>query len=215
MIKTMKDTKICTKCGRELPLSEFHKGNGKDGYAYNCKECKKEYERLRRIQNKEKVQKIAKEGYDKWVKSHPLEAKAKTLLSGYYQSDKKYNRGKGDLTYKWIVENIFTKPCAHCGKTGWQVIGCNRLDNSKPHTKDNVEPCCEECNRNLAPHVGRKKKCIGQIDKISGEVIRTWYCLDELNENGYNGGSVSRCCNGKYYGDNSYKNYFWKRPIIF
>lgn len=75
--------------------------------------------------------------------------RAKTLLSNYNRNDKIHNRGKGDLTAKWIVENIFSKPCAHCGKEGWQIIGCNRLDNSKPHSKDNVEPCCRECNIKL------------------------------------------------------------------
>lgn len=72
--------------------------------------------------------------------------RATMLLCEYNRADKRRNRGKGDLTTQWIVDNIFSKPCAHCGKTGWEVIGCNRLDNSKPHTKDNVEPCCRSCN---------------------------------------------------------------------
>lgn len=76
--------------------------------------------------------------------------RASYLRSAYIKEDEKYNRGKCDLTAEWIVEHIFSQPCAHCGKTGWDVIGCNRLDNSKPHTKDNVEPCCFECNIKLA-----------------------------------------------------------------
>ena len=33
-------TKKCTKCGRELPISEFYKNNRtKDGYCYYCKSC--------------------------------------------------------------------------------------------------------------------------------------------------------------------------------
>lgn len=73
-------------------------------------------------------------------------ARANMLLGAYNNADVKRGRGKGDLTAKWIVENIFTKPCAHCGETDWRKIGCNRLDNSKPHTMDNVEPCCYKCN---------------------------------------------------------------------
>lgn len=72
------------------------------------------------------------------------------LVHNYNVADKKYGRGKGNLTGKWVYDNILFKPCAHCDKEGWQVIGCNRLDNSKPHTKDNVEPCCKECNSKLA-----------------------------------------------------------------
>lgn len=34
------ETKKCTKCGRELPLSEFGKcARNKDGLQYTCKEC--------------------------------------------------------------------------------------------------------------------------------------------------------------------------------
>ena len=80
-----------------------------------------------------------------WRRNTKL-GRARSLLNAYNQADESRGRGKGDLTPKWIVENIFTKPCAHCGVTGWDIIGCNRLDNSKPHTKDNVEPCCFKCN---------------------------------------------------------------------
>lgn len=122
----MDNTKICTKCGRELPLSEFNKDkNRKDGLHPWCKECIRELSKT------------------------PM-GRACSLVCGYNGMDKKHGRGKGNLTGKWVYDNILFKPCAHCGKEGWQVIGCNRLDNSKPHTKDNVEPCCKECNLKLA-----------------------------------------------------------------
>lgn len=39
-------TKICCKCRRELPVSEFYKAkNSKDGYQGVCKECAREYHR--------------------------------------------------------------------------------------------------------------------------------------------------------------------------
>lgn len=35
------ETKVCKKCGRELPIGKFHKGkNLKDGYKNICKSCK-------------------------------------------------------------------------------------------------------------------------------------------------------------------------------
>lgn len=89
-----------------------------------------------------------KSEYQKKYSKTPY-GRALCLINGYNQKDKKYKRGKGDLTAQWIVDNIFSKPCAHCGKEGWEVIGCNRLDNSLPHTMDNVEPCCFNCNRKL------------------------------------------------------------------
>lgn len=62
-----------------------------------------------------------------------------------------------DFDAKWMVDNIYTKPCAHCGETDWHKLGCNRLDNSKPHTMDNVEPCCGKCNNKLASDYNSKK----------------------------------------------------------
>ena len=46
-----------------------------------------------------------------------------------------------------MVEDIFTKPCHYCGEEGWEIMGCDRIDNSKPHTPNNVVPCCDKCNR--------------------------------------------------------------------
>lgn len=52
------ETKICTKCKRELPYNMFCKcKTHKDGYDYYCKECKKE----QYINNREKRLKYQKE----------------------------------------------------------------------------------------------------------------------------------------------------------
>lgn len=95
--------------------------------------------------------------YSKQYMGQTPMGRAHNLLTSYKQSDKKHNRGECTLTAKWIVDNIFTKKCAHCEKTGWDKMGCNRIDNSLPHTPDNVEPCCEECNKKLP---GRSKKTL-------------------------------------------------------
>ena len=122
----MANTKICKRCGRELPLTEFYANKQtSDGKGSYCKECCK--------------------GFSKT----PL-GRAYSLIGGYRSQDRKYGRGECNLTAKWLVENIFTKPCVHCGTVGWDVIGCNRIDNSKAHTMDNVEPCCKKCNLKLA-----------------------------------------------------------------
>lgn len=83
--------------------------------------------------------------YKKQYRNTPI-GRAVHLVDTYQQNDKKYNRGECTLTGQWVVDNIFSKPCHYCGKEGWEVIGCDRIDNSKPHTPDNVVPCCEECN---------------------------------------------------------------------
>ena len=113
----------------------------------------------------EKEHKEEKAAYQKEWRKTPI-GRASILLSAYNQADKNMNRGKGDLTAQWIVDNIFTKPCAHCDETDWTKIGCNRLDDSKPHTKDNVEPCCSKCNLELQ-EITRDE--LGRFKKTNGE----------------------------------------------
>lgn len=72
--------------------------------------------------------------------------RALNLIGGYRKNDKKANRGECTLTAKWIVEHIFSQPCIYCGETDWTKLGCDRKDNSLPHTPDNVVPCCYSCN---------------------------------------------------------------------
>ena len=72
--------------------------------------------------------------------------RANNLLKGYKREDKIHNRGECTLTKEWIIENIFTSKCKYCGETDWLKLGCDRIDNEKPHTPDNVIPCCKECN---------------------------------------------------------------------
>lgn len=61
----MEDTKICSKCGRELPLSEFSKHKrSKDGLQPYCKECKKECNKQYYAENREKITELRKQWYD-------------------------------------------------------------------------------------------------------------------------------------------------------
>lgn len=164
------ETKVCSKCGRELPIENFSKSNStKDGLQYICKECNKkyynnhtekmkEYRKKYNSENKELINERGKLYYAKHKTEFSERAKryiktkfgrATILLTRYNSADIEKGRGKGDLTAEWIVENIFTQPCPYCGETDWRKIGCNRIDNSKPHTMDNVEPCCGECNIKL------------------------------------------------------------------
>lgn len=172
--------KKCKKCGRELPSNEF------DMHKNVCKECRKQQQRQYYQNNADKKKQYYQENKDiilerqkQWNKEHKEErialkkkwrktpiGRASMLLGAYNHSDKKYNRGEGDLTAQWIVENIFTKPCVHCGVEGWQVIGCNRINNDLPHTKDNVEPCCGKCNQLLQK---QPRNEFGRFMKTNGE----------------------------------------------
>lgn len=133
--------------------------------------------------------------------------RAVLLCYDYKRHDKEHNRGEGNLTAQWIVDNIFTQPCAHCGETDWTKLGCNRLDNSKPHTTENVEPCCKKCNDFLA----NPPKQVYQYT-LEGELIRIWESTAECGKNNFNRGAVAACCRNEYWhskGKNIYKGYKW------
>ena len=50
------ETKKCSECGRELPLSEFNKNrSNKDGLQDRCRECFSRYNKARYAANKEKT----------------------------------------------------------------------------------------------------------------------------------------------------------------
>lgn len=151
---------------------------------------------------KEYMSVYSKEHIDKrreWYRT-PI-GRASYLVSDYKQNDKKSGRPEGDLTAQWVVENILTKPCAHCGETDWRKIGCNRLDNSKSHTMDNVEPCCWKCNTELAREVQGKK--VYQYTQ-EGELVKIWDTTGECARNGFTG--VAACCRKKR---NIHKGYIW------
>lgn len=147
------ETKICKRCGRELPLSEFYKDkNCKDGLNYWCKECSKQYKKQYYQEHKEEIAEYYQDNKEFFFKRRkqydktPM-GRAINLVKRYRQSDKQHNRGKCTLTAKWMVDNIFSdQKCIFCGESDWVKLGCDRIDNSLPHTPDNVNPCCEKCN---------------------------------------------------------------------
>lgn len=112
-------------------IAEYRKQYRKDNAEYF-----KQYHQANR-------EKIAE--YDKEYKKTPM-GRAKNLVNAYKQNDKKYNRGECTLTTKWIVDNIFNSKCIYCGESDWRKLGCDRIDNSLPHTPSNVVCCCGECN---------------------------------------------------------------------
>lgn len=117
---------------------------------YDMTEKQRQYAREYYRNNKDKFKRDT-QAITEYMKEYRATkmGRAGMLLQRYKARDREKGRGECDFDAKWIVENILSKPCAHCGETDWHKIGCNRLDNSKPHTKDNVEPCCGKCNIQL------------------------------------------------------------------
>ena len=129
------------------------------------------------------------------------------LVHNYKEMDEKNGFGDViDFDAEWMFENILSKPCAHCGEADWHKLGCNRIDNTKPHTMDNVEPCCFDCNNKLN-YVERSKR-VDQIDPKTGDVLHQWNSTCEAAKIlGLHQGHISECAANK---KKQYKGYLWK-----
>lgn len=72
--------------------------------------------------------------------------RANRLIASYSRKDIASNHGECTLTRDWIIDNIFNSSCIYCGDSDWTHLGCDRIDNSKPHTPDNCACACFLCN---------------------------------------------------------------------
>lgn len=205
--------KYQTEEERKAALKEYH--------AKRYQEKKEKIAKQRAEYRQNNKEKIA-EYHAEWRKNNPDKQKkysakrretpigrARMLLGAYKKEDKNANRGECTLTADWIVENIFSQPCAHCGKTGWKIIGCNRLDNSLPHIPNNVEPCCWECNSSLDKK--ERSKPVYQHTK-DGELVKVWESACEAGRNGFTQCHIADCCNKKL---KTHKGFIWSyEPLI-
>lgn len=74
------------------------------------------------------------------------EKRASSLRYQYKRRDKVNNREGFNLTQKWILDNIFAAKCIYCGDSDWHHLGCDRINDEKPHTPDNCVCACALCN---------------------------------------------------------------------
>lgn len=134
-----------------------------------------------------------------------------------------------DFDGQWIIDNIFDKGCIYCGETDWRKLGCDRIDNKKGHTKDNVVPCCTRCNklRSNKFTVDEMKEIGAVIKKIEnrhkeyfvrlgkkvaaydteGNMVKEYPCAEQVQEDGYVPRMVRKACQLKDY---RYRQYYWR-----
>lgn len=169
------------------------------------RERKREQDRRWKTANKEE-RKIYNGHY-----YNTLDGRVNELMNRYVIVDKKANRISDKLPdnyidREWIKKQI-QKGCTYkdkCGTTDWKLIGLNRINILLPHTKDNCEPCCWECNKRI--EYERKKKQVYQytIDKV---LVAIYLSVDDAADavNGCHS-NISACCHCKL---KTYKGYIW------
>lgn len=110
------DTKVCSKCGRELPISEYHKNGfdsqGRQKYRGYCKDCanrieRERYQKKKNFINSQKI-KCAKCGDTRVyvLDYHHKDSSQKDFTIG------KVKKGSLDLIQKEIDK--CTVLCANC-----------------------------------------------------------------------------------------------------
>lgn len=137
----------CLTCKIEKPATpEFYyrEKNRYLGLMYRCKECDKKRPDGRIYKNR--IEKLTEQQVERlrernraWNTS--FEGRIAHQLSAYRKIDKT----KGficDLS-KDDLRIVKESDCSYCG---FPATGFDRVDNSKGHSKDNVVPCCKECN---------------------------------------------------------------------
>lgn len=135
--------KKCNKCLVEKPLDFFEKMS-KNSYRNICKQCKNARDHKRRKKNG--VYERRKE--TQRLKRHDINLRH---IWVYYDSNLADNKkGFSNNLTKEIVKNIIEKGCTYCGipfENDQKIkIGLDRIDNNKPHNKENVVACCSRCN---------------------------------------------------------------------
>lgn len=99
-------TKVCTKCGKELPLSAFSPKKGTpDGRAYQCQECVRKYGR--EYARRKREERLAAKEKARMSEIIPESTASEEVLMNFllkiqprYLIKALYKRGyDGDLTY--------------------------------------------------------------------------------------------------------------------
>lgn len=147
------ETKICTKCKRELPLDMFQKDRTKrDGLTCRCKECKAEYARQYVIDHREE-RRAYKKKY--WQENKHRFADERKKYRDAHKEDmriyhkKHYEENKErilDYWYKYKKERLKTDSVYRYKEKIGHFVHCGfyRKGFQKPDTTENIVGCTAE-----------------------------------------------------------------------
>jgi len=131
------ETKVCTGCGIEKPLSDFYNSKStKDGKTYKCKDCRKKYNAWFRSTPEGICQQI--KGRNGFFKDHPFVITQEEFVEWYKNTPREcvYCGIKESELYLWkeIVGGRFKRLTVDCA------------DNDKGYVKGNLVLACDKCN---------------------------------------------------------------------
>ncbi len=107
-------------------------------------QCKEYFEK-----HKDKLLKYHREYLNNYSKTK--KGRAIKLASNYRRDDRhKVGDDLETIDQYFIMNNILNSVCIYCGESDWRKLGCDRIDNTKAHTPDNVVCACMHCNAQRA-----------------------------------------------------------------
>ena len=112
--------KVCSKCGRVLPVEQFSKlKRSKDGLQSTCKECAQHYDKKYQQENKEKLQQYQQKYQPKYKQEN------KEKLQQYQQEYRQENKEKILQYYQENKEKIQEYYKQYCQTPQGQIVAFN------------------------------------------------------------------------------------------
>ena len=154
LLKVVKTSKVCGWCKIDKPLTDYTKNNAaSDGLQYKCRSCDLDYQKERRIKNKDKLLEYSKNYQANRRKD--FDFRLQMLLNASKQRSKKKAR-ENTLTIQ-DIKDAFPKD-GICPIFGIKMVfgdagfrenspSIDRLDSTKGYTKDNIQIISWKANR--------------------------------------------------------------------
>lgn len=159
----MTDVKICKKCKEEYPatIEFFHRNNAsKDGLAYRCKKCRKEYNISHYNRNRQKIQKVHRK-YQK--KNNDRIYKQRKESGKDWEYKLKHLYGLSLEEYNNMLNKQKNK-CLICGIN-------KKLDIDHNHKNGKVRGLlCQKCNKGIGLLKENELILFNSIKYLRGEL---------------------------------------------
>jgi hypothetical protein len=183
------ETKVCSSCGLEKPVSEFRKASStKDGLTYSCKQCHTKYQRS-----------------------------LKGFLHKLYNTQKKNSKARGhkppaytfDELKNWVIKQpnfkYLWKQWKNSGHNIDLIPSIDRLDDGKGYSFDNIR--LVTWRENSLKESMKRRKRVNQYS-LEGKYIKTWDSMTDVakNVNTFSS-SIILACKGVY---SSSRGFLWR-----
>lgn len=151
-------TKVCPKCKKEQPITEFYKDRTtRDGFCWQCKSCTKEYK------SQDEVKKNCRERMRRWRKNNP--EKEKEIRKRFREKNPHYHK---EYRMKYPIKDWVYATIANHKKRYKVNVKAKELISLA-----NLTTHCSICNKKLDYSHGKKKLNLASptIDRINNEKV--------------------------------------------